>query len=253
MLEPRRIAARAVAQPHGGHARRAGRRDRRLRTRSDTRVSRAHPDRGRDRGHPHANAPGRPGARAHRLRDFRRISRAQSQRRSGPRALSRKPGDVARGSAVAGHVGDARSRASRALLGDAPVIAARAALTRVDHPLRGAPSRSAPRAADGSSGARGAGRRRRGPALCFLPGAAEIRRVQRSPRGGRGGSDSRGAAAVRRARRRRPGRGAAALAGPAKRSCWRPASPRPVSPSRASASSSIRDCAATPSSTRSPA
>ena len=141
MLEPRRIAARAVAsrmahllgEEVGGHR---GLSD----AHRDAREP-GHPHRGRHGGNPHADAPARLGARGHWLRHIRRVSRAQSQRRSGARPLYRKPGDAARGSEAPGDVGDSGLGAAR---GAAPRCARhrrRGPRTRGHDPVCGAAPR----------------------------------------------------------------------------------------------------------------
>ena len=66
------------------------------------------------------------------------------------------------------------------LLRDAPVITAEGRAHRGRDPLCAAPLRAAARAADRPGVARRARRAIEGDILCFLPGAAEIRRVHRT-------------------------------------------------------------------------
>ena len=114
MLQPRRIAdpcGRAqVGAPRGQRARAA------RRLSHSTRVARVgrDADRGGDRRHPRATAAGRSRARRRRLRDLRRVPRAQPAVRSRAGARARCAASFARRPATARDVGDAGRRRRRA-------------------------------------------------------------------------------------------------------------------------------------------
>ena len=230
MLEPRRLAARAAARRMAPHARRDGRRDGRLphAARHARRAADAH--RGRHRRRAHAHAAGRSGARRRRPRHLRRIPRAQPRRRPRPRADARDAGAVCARICACSSC-RRRSTATRV---------ARCSATRRSSPARDAAFRS--RRAISSRAAerphRGGGRARdpprartrtSGSMLVFLPGAGEIRRVERLLAERDLGRDVDHRAALRRpaaggagSRRSRPRPPAGA------RWCSRPRSPRPA-------------------------
>ena len=209
-----------------------------LRVRFGSKVSRAHAHRGRHRGRVHAPRARRSELDGRRRRAVRRIPRALARCRSRPRAGARRAAGPARGPAAPRHVGDdrrrARRHAPRRRAGDRAPKAA---------PSRSRPAISAairapiePQMADAI--ARALRARTPGSVLAFLPGAAEIRRTAGAARTRRLDAGHRRRCALRRARRRRAGpRHRAGAAAAAARSCSRPRSPRPRSPSRACASS----------------
>ena len=245
MLEPRRIAARAVAQRMAHLLGESVGQTVGIRTRLETRVSRATRIEVVTEGILTRMLQSDPELGRHRLRDFRRISRAQPQCRSRSRALPGESGNAARGSARAGHVGDARDCSPLArLLEDAPIIEAHATELRGDDALRPAARRALARAADGAGAARARSPTRRETFCAFCrapPKSAGCNARSRSPRSIPPYACCRcTASSTRRLRMRRsaPVRRAGA------RSCSRPASPRPASPSKVCGWSSTRGCAA---------
>ena len=234
MQEPRRLAARAAARRMAAVAGRAGRRDGGLSRAPRHQGRPAHPHRGRDRRPVPADAAGRSRAREHRLRDLRRIARARPGDRpllcAGPRGADR----AARGPAGDRHVGDPRSRPgrgpSRRRAPDRisrPHVSRRDPLprSRVRRPARRRDGKRDPRRPQGAERQRAglpAGRRRDPPRA----GAAAGRLAPTSMSRRSTATSLPPTRTAPSAPRRRAGA----------RSCSRPRSPRPASPSRACAS-----------------
>ena len=107
MLEPRRLAARAVGRADGRDAGRGGGADGRLPHPGRGEGVGGHADRGGDRGHPDPDDPVGPGAVGRRAGDLRRVSRAVAECRSWAGAVPGGAGRAARGSEAAGDVGHA--------------------------------------------------------------------------------------------------------------------------------------------------
>ena len=247
MLEPRRLATRAVAERM---ARTLGERAGETvgyRMRLETRVEPPHAHRGRHRRRVHAHAAERSGARRRRRRAVRRVPRAQPARRRRARIRARRAATTWRPScallAMSATLDGARVAK---LLGDAPVIESRGRMFPVECITRARACRCCP-AARRTVDARVARAVKRaldeapGDLLVFLPGAGEIRRVQRrlleDDASATTSTCCRCTASSRPASRTRR---CCPRARAAARSCSRPTSPRRASPSRACASSSTR-------------
>ena len=247
MLEPRRLATRAVATRMAATLGESVGRNRRLPHAPRNARQPPHAHRGRDRGRVHAHVAERSGARRRRRRVVRRVPRAQPARRHRARVRARFAGEPRARAAPAGDVGHARRRGGR------QVVRRCAAWSRAAGRVFPVEIRYA-----GTRHAAAARRPRRRRELAVL---RAIKRALAEVRGRHAGVPARAPARSAACRacsrtsgdvdvlplygelgRRRTGRGAATRASrDAARSCSPPTSPRPASPSTACASSSTRD------------